>query len=156
MWTWHFFPGGSDSKESACSAGDLGFIPGLGRFPGERNGNLFQYSCLENALGRGASQAAVHSVPKSRTWLKWLSTAHPYALRLQSLASDSVWFHRNSGQEPEHKQSFSWEKELVKTQDTSHIRCFSINVSPSLLADFLYLFLWLTQVPSYLIHIPCC
>ena len=40
------FPGGSDSKESACNAGHLGLIPGSGRFPGERNGNPLQYSCL--------------------------------------------------------------------------------------------------------------
>ena len=48
------FPGGSDGKESACNAGDLGLIPGLGRFPGERNGYPFQYSCLENPMDRGA------------------------------------------------------------------------------------------------------
>ena len=47
------FPGGSDGKESACNAGDLGLIPGLGRFPGERNGYPFQYSCLENPMDRG-------------------------------------------------------------------------------------------------------
>ena len=43
-------PGGSDSKVSACSAGDLGSIPGLGRSPGEGNGNPLQYSCLENSM----------------------------------------------------------------------------------------------------------
>ena len=42
------FPGGSDSKESAHNVGDLGSIPGLGRFPGGGNGNPLQYSCLEN------------------------------------------------------------------------------------------------------------
>ena len=42
------FPGGSDSKESACNAGDLGSVPGLGRSPGGVPGNLLQYSCLEN------------------------------------------------------------------------------------------------------------
>ena len=41
-------PCGSDSKESACSAGDMGFIPGLGRSPGGGCGNPLQYSCLEN------------------------------------------------------------------------------------------------------------
>ena len=41
------FPGGSDSKASAYNAGDLGLIPGSGRFPGEGNGNPLQYSCLE-------------------------------------------------------------------------------------------------------------
>ena len=48
------FPGGSDSKESACNAGDPGLIPGLGRSPGERNGNPLQYSCLENPMNREA------------------------------------------------------------------------------------------------------
>ena len=48
------FPGGSDSKESACNAGDLGLIPGLGRSPGEGNGNPLQYSGLENSRERGA------------------------------------------------------------------------------------------------------
>ena len=44
------FPGGSDGKESACSIGDLGSIPGSGRSPGEGNGNPLQYSCLENSF----------------------------------------------------------------------------------------------------------
>ena len=55
--------------ESACSAGDLGSIPGLGRYPGDRNGNPLQYSCLENSMDRGAWQATVHGVAKSRTRL---------------------------------------------------------------------------------------
>ena len=48
------FPGGSDGKESTCDAGDLVSIPGLGRCPGEGNGNPHQYSCLENSMDRGA------------------------------------------------------------------------------------------------------
>ena len=47
------FLGGSDSKESACNAGDLGLIPGLGRFPEEGTGNPLQYSCLDNSMDRG-------------------------------------------------------------------------------------------------------
>ena len=50
------FPSGSDGKESACNAGDPGLIPGWGRSPGKGNGNLFQYSCLENPMDRGAWQ----------------------------------------------------------------------------------------------------
>ena len=50
------FPGGSDSKESACDTGDLGLIPGLGRSPGEGNGYPLQCSCLENSMHRGAWQ----------------------------------------------------------------------------------------------------
>ena len=48
------FPGGSDSKASACNAGDPGSIPGSGRSPGEGNGNPLQHSCLENPMGGGA------------------------------------------------------------------------------------------------------
>ena len=46
------FPGGSDGKESACSAGDLGSIPELGRSPGGVYGNLLQFSCLDNPQGQ--------------------------------------------------------------------------------------------------------
>ena len=52
-------PGGSDSKESSCNAGDLGPIFGLGRSPGEENGNPLQYSCLKNPMDRGALWATV-------------------------------------------------------------------------------------------------
>ena len=61
------FLGGSDDKESACKAEDLGSIPGSGRSPGEGNGNPLQYSCLENSMDRGAWPATVHGVSKSRT-----------------------------------------------------------------------------------------
>ena len=43
-------PGSSEVKASACNVGDLGSIPGLGRSPGEGNGSLLQYSCLENPM----------------------------------------------------------------------------------------------------------
>ena len=61
------FPGGSGVKASACNAGDLGSIPGLGRSPGEGNGNPLQYSCLENPVDREAWWATVHGVAKSWT-----------------------------------------------------------------------------------------
>ena len=51
------FPGGSDGKESACNAGDQGYIPGLGRSPGVGNGYPLQYSFLENSMDRGAWRA---------------------------------------------------------------------------------------------------
>ena len=63
------FPGGSDGKESAFSAGDPGLIPGLGRSPGEGNSNPGQYSCLENSMDRGFWQATVHRIAKSWTRL---------------------------------------------------------------------------------------
>ena len=64
------FPGSSVSKESACSAGDPGLIPGLGRSPGEGDGYPLQYPCLENSMDRGAvGQTIDHGVAKSRTRL---------------------------------------------------------------------------------------
>ena len=63
------FPGGSDSKASVYNVGDPGLSPGLGRSPGEGNGNPLQYSCLENAMDRGAWKATVYGVAKSRTRL---------------------------------------------------------------------------------------
>ena len=60
------FPHSLVSIESACNAGDLGSIPGLGRSPGEGNGNPVQYSCLENPMDRGAWQDTVHGVARVR------------------------------------------------------------------------------------------
>ena len=54
LYTEQSFPAGSDGKESACSAGDLGLILGSGRFPWEENGYPLQCSCLENSIDRGA------------------------------------------------------------------------------------------------------
>ena len=59
--------GDSDGKESACSAGDSGSIPGSGRSPRKGNGFLLQYSCLENSKDRGAGQVTVHAVAKNWT-----------------------------------------------------------------------------------------
>ena len=66
-------------KASAYNVGDPGSIPGLGRSPGEGNGNPLQYSCLENPMDGGAWWAAVHGVAKSQTWLsdftyKWVNS----------------------------------------------------------------------------------
>ena len=63
------FPGGSDGKESACNAGDMGSIPGLGRSPGEGNGNPLHYSYWENPVDRGAWHATVHRTTKSQRGL---------------------------------------------------------------------------------------
>ena len=58
---------GSDDKESACNAGDLGLIPELGRCPGEGKSNPLQYSCLENSMDREAWWAIVYGTAKSWT-----------------------------------------------------------------------------------------
>ena len=60
------FPGGSNGKEYACYAGDLGSIPRLGRSLGEGNGNPLPYSCLENPMDTGACQATVQGVARVR------------------------------------------------------------------------------------------
>ena len=64
------FPGDSAVKDppaTAGEAGDVGLIPGLGRSSGEENGNLLQYSCLENPMDRGTWWATVQGVKKSQT-----------------------------------------------------------------------------------------
>ena len=67
------FPGVSDVKESACSVGDQGLIPGSGRSPGEGNGKPLQYFCLENPADRGAWQVAAYGVAKSWTQLSYFT-----------------------------------------------------------------------------------
>ena len=70
------FPGSSDGKAIPYNEGDLGSIPGLGRSPGERNGNPLQYSCLENPMDQEAWWATVHQVAKSRTRLSDFTSLH--------------------------------------------------------------------------------
>ena len=73
------FPGGSDSKASACNAGDTDSTPESGRSPGEGSGNPLQYSCLENPMDGGAWWATVHGVARSRTRLSdFTFFFHPY------------------------------------------------------------------------------
>ena len=72
------FPGGSNGKESTCNAGDLGSIPGLGRFPGEGKGYPLQYSGLENSM-----YCIVHGVTKSQTWLSDFHFHDPAILPLR-------------------------------------------------------------------------
>ena len=69
LYTTLCFPGGSAGKESACNAGDLVLIPGLGRSPGGGHGNPLWYSRLENSMDRGLWWAIVHGVAKSQVLL---------------------------------------------------------------------------------------
>ena len=74
----------------ACNAGDRGSIPGLGKFPGEGNGNPLQYSCLENPTDRGAWWATVHGVAKSRTQLSDFTFTSPGTVLLKG-TGDGIW-----------------------------------------------------------------
>ena len=90
------FPGSSTVKASACNAGDLGSIRGLGRSPGEGNGNPLQYSCLENPMDGGTWWATVHRVAKSRTRLSDFTHSLTHARSLvacgiKPLTRDRTW-----------------------------------------------------------------
>ena len=95
------FPGGSESKESTCNAGELGLIPGSGRSPGEGNGKPLQCSCLENPMDRGAWKATVHGlaeldttkhayvVVSGRYYICWMSFKD--LCKSQNGISQSIW-----------------------------------------------------------------
>ena len=116
------FPGGSEVKASACNAGDPGPIPGSGRSPGEGNGNLLQYSCLENPMDGRAWWATVHGVAKSRTRLNDFT----------HLTMDSLqMFTANSGASVEVCQrQFSWAKLKVNFWQFLHPAYFSLKSFP--------------------------
>ena len=89
--------GGSDGKESACTAGGLGLIPGLGWSPGRGKGYPLQYSCLENSMDREAWWATVHGTAKSQT-SEWLSLTAPAGVPIKAclnlsglLATSTDW-----------------------------------------------------------------
>ena len=71
---------GSEGKESACKAGDLGSIPGWGRSPGEGNGYPLQYSCLGNSMDRGTWWATIHGITR---------VGHDWVINIQSAARTS-------------------------------------------------------------------
>ena len=73
-------PHSLDGRATACNSGDLGSIPGLGRPPGEGNGNPLQYSCLGNTMDRGVWWTVVHGVAKSQTRLSGRYTHKSYSV----------------------------------------------------------------------------
>ena len=81
------FPGGAEVKASACNVEDLGFISGLGRSPGEGNGNPLQYSCLGNPMDRGTWQSIVHDVTESDMTLQ---LNHSYSYFLKKITKNRV------------------------------------------------------------------
>ena len=99
------------SKESACSAGDLGLIPGLGSYPGEGNSNPLQYSCLENPMDRGAWRATVHGVTRARL-------LSPGILQAGILKWVVIFFSRGSSW-PRNRTRVSWVEPLPALQADS-------------------------------------
>ena len=79
------FPGGSEVKASASSAGDLGSIPESGRSPGEGSGNPLQYSGLENPMDRGAWWATVYGLEKTQNTPERLKNNHQFQGHFLSL-----------------------------------------------------------------------
>ena len=82
------FPGGSDSKEYACSAGDPGSNPGSGRSPGEENDNPFQYCCLENSIDRGSLWATVHGAGKESDMTEWLTLLYFHSWQFNEIRGE--------------------------------------------------------------------
>ena len=103
-------------KESACSAGDPGLIPGSRRSPGGGHGNPLQYSCLENPMDRGAWRATVHGIAKSQTRLKPLST-HTHTLYSSGKAALSI--------KPLLPEPLSWTSVVLPAQSSNHRIYFS-------------------------------
>ena len=104
------FSGGSEVKASACNAGELGSIPGLGRSPGEGNGYPIQYSCLENPMDRGAWWAILHGVAKSQTRLSDFTLATFIVPEVYILVGDRKEYPFYSWKERKKKNSFEVEK----------------------------------------------
>ena len=98
MLTYSWFPGGSDGKKSACSAGDLGSIPGLGRYPGEVNSYPLQYPGLENSMDYIA-----RGISKESYMTEWLSLSGKISHAAEQLSpsncaivpgSQNCWAHK--------------------------------------------------------------
>ena len=117
-------PGGSVVKNLPANAGgvgDPGSIPGLGRSPGGGNGNLLQYSCLENLMDRGAWQATVHGVAESRTRL------HRHALMLRQKGRPRV---NSKGKEPQRDVCTQWGLYLILPPTPTDWRQHQLAVHP--------------------------
>ncbi|KAI4547679.1 hypothetical protein MG293_000009 [Ovis ammon polii] len=109
------FPGGSAGKESACNAGDLGSIAGLGRSPGEGKGYPLQYSGLENSM-----DCKIHGVAKS--WTR-LSDFHPEFLKM------TLKVHRSSGISSQHCLRPQWK--LITPLSTVFMQARHLLLYPS-------------------------
>ena len=122
------FPGGSNGKVSACSVGDPGSIPGLGRSPGEGNANPLQYSCLENSMDWEAPQSLVGYSPWGR---KESDTTEQLHFRFSSSLSSNVT-------SPQKTVSFGWRFSSTPVILDPIIPFFSLVTIRNYLLSFLY------------------
>ena len=112
------FPCGSDGKESACDVTDPASIPGLGRSPGEGNGNPLQYSCLENFMDRGAWWASVHGAER---------VGHDWVTKLVLTVLQRVWHICHLWEDP---KSYSTSLSILWTQGTNYFKGqFSLSIN---------------------------
>ena len=118
------FPSGSDSKESACNAGDPGSVPRWGRSPGEGQGNPLQYSCLENLKDRGTWWATVHGVAKNQTQLSdehfhFLSSELRVAIKAMKVEGTPPWegFHAQRRQNTQASNFTIWVRGVFRPED---------------------------------------
>ena len=123
-----YFPGGSEVKASASSAGYLGLIPGSGRSLGEGNGNPLQYSCLENPMDGGAWWATIHRVAKSRTGLSDFTFTFFQCIYMESrrmvlmnLFAGQQWTCRQTEQTYGHSRGRRGWDELREEHGNTHI-----------------------------------
>ena len=86
------FPSGSVVKDLPVNAGDSGSIPGLGRCPGEGNGNHLQYSCVDNLINRGTWRVTVHGVAKESDTTEQLTHTHTHTHTHTLLCGLPRWF----------------------------------------------------------------
>ena len=114
-------PGGSDSKEFACNAGDPGLIPESGRSPEEGNGNVLHYSCLENPMDRGAWQATVHGVTSHRWVCLDLEIGGPNHKGLLTPGPSVGSFAGTSSQLAKSNPVLPWDPRLLRLLGSQHI-----------------------------------
>ena len=112
------FPGGSDGKESSCTAGDLGSTPGLGRSPGGRHGNPLLYSCLENPRGQRTLAGYIQSMGSQRVGHDWATKHSNVRQALKWLLGLSIPGSQGSRGPPKHSPTLICEEETLLRHST--------------------------------------
>ena len=144
-------PSGTDGKECTCNVGDLGLIPGLGRYPAEGNGYPLQYSGLENSMDRRTWQATAHGDKKSQTWLRDFHLFVDCKITLQSDLCLPVYFMGNAPGLSDALIFHTWSTEM-KSQRWAKV-CFRLPVC-QITASVTAHIIWSFTNPVYLSGFP--